>query len=72
MGGWGDFNTVRFPSQERNCTRFNKAKAMMDFSDFIECVGLVDVQFSGDCFTWKRGQGHDTTIRLDRFLISEE
>lgn len=30
LGGRGDFNTVRFPSEKKNCIRINKA--MMDFS----------------------------------------
>ncbi|KAG5589142.1 hypothetical protein H5410_039656, partial [Solanum commersonii] len=66
----GDFNTVRFPLEKRNCTRFNKA--MTDFTDFIEDAELVDIQLAGDVFTWKKGEGHDPAARLDRFLISEE
>uniref|UniRef100_M1BT70 Endonuclease/exonuclease/phosphatase domain-containing protein n=1 Tax=Solanum tuberosum TaxID=4113 RepID=M1BT70_SOLTU len=66
----GDFNIVRFPSEKRNCTRFNKA--MLDFSDFIEDMELADPQLVGDNFTWKRGERHDSAARLDRFLISEE
>ncbi|WMV42285.1 hypothetical protein MTR67_035670 [Solanum verrucosum] len=72
-GPWvvgGDFNTVRFPSEKRNCTRFNKA--MTDFTDFIEDAELLDIQLAGDVFTWKNGEGHDPAARLDRFLISEE
>ncbi|WMV34480.1 hypothetical protein MTR67_027865 [Solanum verrucosum] len=69
-GGGGNFNIVRFPSEKRNCTRFNKA--MTDFTDFIEDAELVDIQLAGDVFTWKKGEGHDPAARLDRFLISEE
>jgi len=71
-GPWvvvGDFNTVRFPSEKKNCSRYNKA--MMDFSEFIEDMELVDLQLAGNKYTWKKGEGHDVAARLDRFLISE-
>lgn len=46
-GPWvvvGDFNTVRFPSEKKNCSRYNKA--MRDFSEFIEDMELADLTIS--------------------------
>ncbi|WMV38105.1 hypothetical protein MTR67_031490 [Solanum verrucosum] len=47
-GPWvlcGDFNTVRYPSEKKNCNRINKG--MTIFSDFIEDMELVDPELSG-------------------------
>lgn len=45
---------------------------MADFSEFINDVGLVDLQLLGDSFTWKNGVEHIIAARLDRFLVFEE
>ncbi|KAG5630999.1 hypothetical protein H5410_002716 [Solanum commersonii] len=47
-GPWvlcGDFNTVKHPSEKKNCHKINKG--MTDFSDFVEDVELVDIELSG-------------------------
>ncbi|WMV43213.1 hypothetical protein MTR67_036598 [Solanum verrucosum] len=72
-GPWvvcGDFNTVRFPSEKRNCSRFTRA--MYDLSDFIEDMSLQDPHLIGSKYTWRKGESHDVAARLDRFLFSEE
>ncbi|WMV44670.1 hypothetical protein MTR67_038055 [Solanum verrucosum] len=72
-GPWvvaGDFNVVRFPSEKKNCNRFNKE--MEEFSEFIEDMELQDLPLVGGKFTWRKGDGYDIAARLDRFLISEE
>lgn len=66
----GDFNIVGFPSEKKNCTRFNKT--MLEYSDFIEYMELADPQLARDSFTWKRGERQGSAARLDRFFISEE
>ncbi|KAG5594744.1 hypothetical protein H5410_035976 [Solanum commersonii] len=72
-GPWvvcGDFNTVRFPSEKRNCSRFTRA--MYDLSDFIEDMSLQDPHLIGSKYTWRKGESYDVAARLDRFLFSEE
>ncbi|WMV37865.1 hypothetical protein MTR67_031250 [Solanum verrucosum] len=47
-GPWvvcGDFNTARFPSEKRNCSRFTRT--MYDLSDFIEDMSLQDPHLIG-------------------------
>ncbi|WMV15422.1 hypothetical protein MTR67_008807 [Solanum verrucosum] len=72
-GSWavcGDFNTVRFPSEKKNCSRITKS--MTDLSDFIEAMSLLDLQLAGGRYTWRKGDKHDIAARLDRFLVSDE
>lgn len=72
-GPWvvcGDFNTVRYPSEKKNCSR--TSRAMMNFSSFIEDMELVDIQLAGGDYTWRKGDRHVATTRLDRFLFSAD
>nr|XP_009596491.1 uncharacterized protein LOC104092571 [Nicotiana tomentosiformis]XP_016432332.1 PREDICTED: uncharacterized protein LOC107758988 [Nicotiana tabacum] len=60
-GPWvvaGDFNTVRFPSEKRNCSRITKT--MTEFSNFIEDMDLVDLPLEGGIYTWARGNSQET------------
>lgn len=41
----GDFNITIYPSEKRNCRR--RTPAMIDFSDFIEDMDLIDLQLEG-------------------------
>lgn len=55
-GPWvlcGDFNTVRFPSEKKNCCRINKS--MSDFSNFVEDMELVDPDLYGGNTRGKKG-----------------
>ncbi|XP_075111257.1 uncharacterized protein LOC142181712 [Nicotiana tabacum] len=45
---------------------------MVEFSDFIEDMELIDLQLEGDPNTWFKGDNHTTASRIDRFLISEK
>ncbi|XVE95789.1 hypothetical protein REPUB_Repub02eG0163900 [Reevesia pubescens] len=64
----GDFNVVRYP-HEKNGVGYNLG-AMFQFSDFIEELGLVDLQLEGGKFTWSSNREEPCFCRLDRFLIS--
>ncbi|XP_070016488.1 uncharacterized protein LOC142182619 [Nicotiana tabacum] len=72
-GPWavcGDFNVTRYPSEKRECLR--RSKAMVEFSDFIEDMELIDLRLEGGYYTWFKGDNHTAASRIDRFLISEE
>lgn len=64
-----DFNTVRHPSEKKNCNRIKKS--MTDFSEFIEDMELIDFDLTCGQFSWKQGDRQATAARLDRFLVSE-
>ncbi|XP_070017166.1 uncharacterized protein [Nicotiana sylvestris] len=72
-GPWavcGDFNVTRYPSEKRECSR--RSRAMVEFSDFIEDMELIDLRLEGGNYTWFKGDNHTAASRIDRFLISEE
>lgn len=51
-GPWavcGDFNVTRYASEKRNCNR--RTRAMLEISDFIEGMELIDLQLDGGSFT---------------------
>lgn len=41
----GDFDVIRFPSERLGCTSF--LSAMLDFSQFIEDLSLIDLPLEG-------------------------
>ncbi|KAG6659987.1 hypothetical protein CIPAW_03G074300 [Carya illinoinensis] len=63
----GDFNVTRFPSESFGNRRGRPA--MIDFSECISDLNLVDLPLAGGPTTWANNQ---TWSRLDRFLISPE
>ncbi|XP_050263997.1 uncharacterized protein LOC126708238 [Quercus robur] len=65
---FGDFNTIRYPSERFGCEAFSPA--MFAFSDFIEANYLVDLPLEGASFTWFRDSGSDCMSRIDRTLAS--
>ncbi len=66
---FGDFNIIRFPSERLRCRRLTPP--MLDFSDFIEDLNLVDLPLGGGGqFTWSSGTENPSLSRIDRFLIS--
>ncbi|XP_070040904.1 uncharacterized protein [Nicotiana tomentosiformis] len=72
-GPWavcGDFNVTRYPSEKRDCSR--RASEMVEFSNCIEDMELIDLQLEGGAYTWFKGDNHITASRIDRFLILEE
>lgn len=66
----GDFNVCRRESERLNCTR--RSKAMKDFSEAIEDLGIIDLPLHGAIYTWARGENSDQASRIDKFLISQE
>ena len=64
----GDFNAVRFPSERFGSGPFSSA--MVNFSDFISELGLIDLPFEGGTFTWSNSREVASCSRLDRFLLS--
>uniref|UniRef100_M0ZKV5 Non-LTR retroelement reverse transcriptase n=1 Tax=Solanum tuberosum TaxID=4113 RepID=M0ZKV5_SOLTU len=45
---------------------------MTEFSECIEELELVDPPLFGGSYTWRRGEGHQTASRIDRFLYSSQ
>ena len=66
----GDFNAVRFPSERSGSGPFSSA--MVNFSDFISELGLIDLPFEGGTFTWSNSREVASCSRLDRFLLSSD
>ena len=72
-GPWavcGYFNIIRYPSEKRNCKR--RTLGMIEFSDFIEDMDLVDLQLVGGNYTWFKGGNNNVDSRIDKILISKE
>uniref|UniRef100_A0A2N9IM18 Reverse transcriptase domain-containing protein n=1 Tax=Fagus sylvatica TaxID=28930 RepID=A0A2N9IM18_FAGSY len=68
---FGDFNVIRFPSERLRCRRLTPP--MLEFSDFIEDLNLVDLPLGGGGrFTWSSGTANPSLSRIDRFLISPD
>lgn len=70
-GPWaicGDFNMCRFSSEKRNCQR--RSSAMIEFSDTIEELELIDLPLEGCQYTWFKGDTHTTTSKIDQILFS--
>ena len=65
---FGDFNTIRYPSERFGCEAFSPA--MFAFSDFIEANYLVDLPLKRASFTWFRDSSSDCMSRIDRTLAS--
>nr|XP_016487802.1 PREDICTED: uncharacterized protein LOC107807866 [Nicotiana tabacum] len=52
-GPWavcGNFNVTRYPSEKRECSR--RSRVMVEFSDFIEDMELIDLRLKGGNYTW--------------------
>ena len=68
---FGDFNVIRFPSERLRCRRLTPP--MIEFSDFIEDLNLVDLPLGGGGqFTWSSGSDNPSMSRIDRALISSD
>lgn len=66
----GDFNVIRFPSERSGAEHFTPG--MIDFSDFIFSLGLMDIPLEGEKFTWSNNRETPAMSRIDRFLYSGE
>ena len=67
---WGLFNVVRFPSEKLMEGRLTGA--MMNFSDFIFELELIDLPLFDGQFTWSNNQDPPSKSRIDRFLLSTD
>ena len=68
---FGDFNVIRFSSERLRCRRCTPQ--MLEFSDFIEDLNLVDLSLGGGGrFTWSSGTANPSLSRIDRFPISSD
>ena len=61
---------MRFPSESSGSGPFSSA--MVNFSDFISELGLIDFPFEGGTFTWSNSREVASCSRIDRFLISSD
>ena len=67
---FGDFNVVRFPSERLGCSRLSST--MIDFSDFIEDLSLVNLPLHGGRYTWCNGLSNSSMSWIDRVLVSTD
>ncbi len=63
-----DFNVVRYPNERLGCSILSTN--MIDFSDFIEDLNLVDLPLHGGRYTWCNGSINPSMSRIDRVLVS--
>ncbi|GKV01589.1 hypothetical protein SLEP1_g14135 [Rubroshorea leprosula] len=71
-GNWclmGDFNAVR--NQQERKGGMSIRRKMLEFDEFINECGLVDLPLIRRKFTWYQPNGASMS-RLDRFMLSEE
>lgn len=52
---WGDFNSVRFPSERIGRSSSHRSQDSHEFNDFIGLMNLVDLPISHEKFTWSKG-----------------
>ncbi|KAI9123912.1 hypothetical protein K1719_005212 [Acacia pycnantha] len=62
----GDFNTIT-SQNDRQGGSIHRARGCNLFNDFIHSNGLIDMDFSGPRFTWRRGS---LFMRLDRAICN--
>lgn len=66
----GDFNAVSNKKERKGNRSHCNQKEVDDFSEFIDCLELIDVPYINNFFSWSNIKG-SARSRLDRFLISE-
>ncbi|XP_010666466.1 uncharacterized protein LOC104883619 [Beta vulgaris subsp. vulgaris] len=69
----GDFNDTRF-TWERSSSCAETSRRTARFNEWVEEMGLLEVEFSGPSHTWARGNSLETrtSARLDRALCNGE
>lgn len=63
-GPWavcGDFNVCRFPTEKRSSQR--RTSAMIELSDTIEDLELIDLLLEGGSYTWLRGDTNNAAFK---------
>ncbi|KAF7838891.1 ribonuclease H [Senna tora] len=63
----GDFNAFLYSFEKRGGSS-NGSRPDVNFVDWIEEGGLMDIGYTGNEFTWSRG---NVSIRLDRVIIND-
>lgn len=63
----GDFNAFLFDFEKHGGSR-NGSRLDQGFIEWFENSNLVDLGFSGECHTWRRGE---VAIRLDRVVATQ-
>ncbi|XP_021775573.1 uncharacterized protein LOC110739421 [Chenopodium quinoa] len=69
----GDFNDTRFQwERSSDCPETTRRSAR--FNEWVEDMGLLEVEFSGASHTWFRGKNVDTwqSARLDRAICNSD
>lgn len=74
-GSWmmvGDYNAIA--SCEESSGRGGSCNRSYRFADWINQLGKIDLEFSGDPFTWARGNKIDNRVprRLDPALVNAD
>lgn len=66
----GDFNDIMFEEEHKGGSFRNYSSKSKAFTTFIQSNNLLDLGFTGSCFTWCNGHDGLTRrwARLDRFL----
>ncbi|CAL1381890.1 unnamed protein product [Linum trigynum] len=64
----GDWNAIRAPEEKSSSPSSSTLRKCRLFNDRINQAELIDLGYSGPCFTWYRGGQHSThkASRLDR------
>ena len=63
----GDFNEIRHPYERKGCTSYSRS--MEQFEEWVNDMGLVELQLIGRKFTWRRGL---SCSKLDRVFIEPQ
>ncbi|WOL02489.1 hypothetical protein Cni_G11208 [Canna indica] len=68
----GDFNCVLNSCDKQGGLPFRLSKSEVDFRDFTRDLGLIDLGFTGNPYTWcnNRGSASRIMIRLDRVFCN--
>lgn len=72
-GSWAiclDLNVARYITEKKNYSSITKG--MLEFSNFIEDMKLVDLELEDASYTWFKGDQHKVASRIDMILISKE